>query len=117
MIIIGFVIHKNVSTSEPFAQDLVPILDISKSLADYICQVALAALPSLVYYKNYIKAAHIGGGFSVLHLLSLRIAHKNIFLTGDTRREINVTIDDAEVIRATSLNGISMLMYNSKAKE
>ena len=43
MIIVGFVIRKNVSTSEPFARDLVPILDSSKSLAEYIHQVDLAA--------------------------------------------------------------------------
>ena len=62
VIIVGFVIHKNVSTSEPFAQYLVPKLDSSKSLADYICQVYLAAHPSLVYYKNDIKAVQMGQG-------------------------------------------------------
>ena len=34
MIFFGFSIRKNASTSEPFAQDLVPILDRSNSLAD-----------------------------------------------------------------------------------
>ena len=38
MIIVGLVIRKNVSTSEP----LVPVLDSSKSLAEYINQFALA---------------------------------------------------------------------------
>ena len=43
MIVVVFVIRKNVSTSEPFARDLVPILDSSKSLAEYIHQIDLAA--------------------------------------------------------------------------
>ena len=48
MIIVGSVIRKNVSTSEPFARDLVPILDSSKSLDDYINQNDFASRPSLV---------------------------------------------------------------------
>ena len=60
MIIVGFVIRKNVSTSEPLVQDLVPILDSSKAFADYIRQVDLAARPSLVYSNNDIKAAQTG---------------------------------------------------------
>ena len=79
MIIVGFVIHKNMSTSDPFAWDLVPILDSSKSLADYICQVALAACPSLVYYNNGTEAAQTRGGLSFLQLLSLPIVHTTIF--------------------------------------
>ena len=84
MIIFGFVIRKNVSTSEPFARDIVHILDSRKSLADYIHQVALEASTSLVYYKNDIKAAQTRGGFSVLHILSLTIFYTTIVLTGDT---------------------------------
>ena len=53
-------------TSEPFSQYLVPILDSSKPLAEYIQQVALLDIPSLVYSNNYIKASQTGGGFSVL---------------------------------------------------
>ena len=34
MIIVGFGIHKNVSTSDPFDQDLVSILDSSKCFSD-----------------------------------------------------------------------------------
>ena len=117
MIIVGFVIRKNVYTSEPFAQDLVSILDSSKSLADYIRQVSLAAHPSLVYSNNDIKAAQTGGGFSVVQMLSLPIVHTTKFLAGDTRRELDVTITDSAVVRATSLNEISMLMSNFKAKE
>ena len=79
MIIFGFFIRNNVSTSDPFAQDLVTILDRSKCLDDYICQVSLAALPSLVYFNNDTKAAHTGGGFSVLEILYLTIVHTNIF--------------------------------------
>ena len=92
------------SASEPFARDLVPKLDSSKSLAEYICKVALADRPSLVYSKNDIKAAQTGGGFSVLQLLSLPIIHTSNFLAGDTRRELDVTITDAEVVSAPSLN-------------
>ena len=47
MIIVGFVICNNVYTNDPFARYLVPILDSSKSLADYIFQVALASLLGL----------------------------------------------------------------------
>ena len=36
IIIVSFVICKTVSTYDPFARYLVPILDSSKSLADYI---------------------------------------------------------------------------------
>ena len=49
MIIVGFFINNNVSTSEPFNRDIVPILDSSKSLADDIRRVALADHLSLVY--------------------------------------------------------------------
>ena len=66
MIIVGFVIINNVSTSDIFARYLVPILDSRKSLDDYICQVALENFSSLVYSNNGIKAAQTGGGFSVL---------------------------------------------------
>ena len=76
----------------------------------------MAARPSLVYSNNVIKAAQTGGGFSVLQLLSLPIVHTTIFLEGDTRREIDVTIADAAFFRAPSLNALSMLMPNSKAK-
>ena len=79
MIIVGFVIRTNVSTSEPLARDLVPIFDSSKYLADYIRQVALSARPSLVYSNNDIKAAQTGGGCSVLQLLSLPIVHTTNF--------------------------------------
>ena len=85
IIIVGFVIRKNVSTSEPFARDLVPILDSSKSLAEFIHQVDLAARPSLVYSNNDIKSAQTGGGSSVLQMLSLTIVHTTIFLSGDYR--------------------------------
>ena len=85
MVIFGFFILNNVSTSETFAQDLVHILDSSKSLADYICQVTLADRPSLVCFNNDIKAAQTGGVFSVLHLISFPIVHTSIFLEGDTR--------------------------------
>ena len=61
MIIVGSVIRKNVSTSEPFAQYIVPILDSIKYLSDYIWQVSLAAHPSFVYANNDIKAAQTGG--------------------------------------------------------
>ena len=67
------------STSEPFARDLVPILDSSKSLDDYIRQVALADRPYLVYSNNEIKAAKTGGGFIILKLLSLIIVHTTNF--------------------------------------
>ena len=94
-----------------------PILDNSKSLVDYIHQVALASRPSLVYCKNDIKAAQTGGGFSVLQLLSLPIIHTTNFLACDTRRELYVTITDAAVVHAPSLNALSMLVSKSKAKE
>ena len=45
MIIVGFIIGKNLSTSDTFDQDLVPISDSSKSLDAYIPMVALAACP------------------------------------------------------------------------
>ena len=57
MIIVGFVMHKNVSTSEPFDRDIVPILDSSKYLAVYIHKVALAACPSLVYSKQWHQSS------------------------------------------------------------
>ena len=79
MIIFGFFIRNNVSTSDPFAQDLVTILDRSKCLDDYICQVSLAALPSLVYFNNDINVAQNGGGFSVLQMPSLPIVYKTMF--------------------------------------
>ena len=56
-----------------------PILDSRKSLADYIFQVALEALPSWMYYNNGTKAAKIGGGFSSLQLIYLSIVHKLLF--------------------------------------
>ena len=46
VIIVGFVICEAVYTSETFYQYLVPILDSSNYLADYMCQVDLAAFPS-----------------------------------------------------------------------
>ena len=97
MIIVGFVIINNVSTSDIFARDLVPILDSRKSLDDYICQVALEDSSSLVYSNNVIKAVQTGGGFSVLQMLSLPIFHTTNVLAGDTRREIDLTISDAAV--------------------
>ena len=66
MIIFGFVIFKNVSTSEPFGQDLATILDSSKSLADQIHQVNLAAHIFLLYSNNCIKAEQNGGEFRVV---------------------------------------------------
>ena len=81
------------STSDPFAQDILPILDIRKSLADYICQVALVARPSLVYSNNDIKSVQNGGGFSVLKMTSLPIIHTTNVLAGDTRRYLGVTIN------------------------
>ena len=105
------------STSDLLAQDLVPILDSSKSLADNICQVALAARPSFVYSNHGIKAAQTAGGFSVLQLLSLPIAHTTNVLSGDTRQELDVTIADTSVIPIPSLNALFMLMSNSKVKE
>ena len=117
MIIVGFVIRKNVSTSYTFAQDLVPILDSSKSLAEYICQVNLDAHPSLVYSNNDIKEVQTGGGFSVLHMISLPIVYTTNYLAGDTRRAIDVTISDMAVVQAPSPNVLSILMYKSKAKE
>ena len=62
-------------TSEPFAQDILPILDSRKSLFGYICQVLMEGCPSLMYSKNNIKAVQTGWGFSVLQLLSLTIIH------------------------------------------
>ena len=94
------------STSETFAQDLVNILDSSKSLDYYIHQVSLADRPSLVYSNNDTKTAQTGGGFSVLQLLSLLIVHAT-----------KVLAVDAAVVSAPSLNAVSMLMYNSKVKE
>ena len=117
MIIVGFFIRKNVYTSGLFTQDLVPILDSSKSLVDYICQVALEDRPFLVYSNNDIKEAQTGGGFSFLQMLSLTIVYTTIFLSGDIRRELDVTIADAEFFQALSLNALSMLMYKSKLKE
>ena len=97
MIIVVFVIINNVSTSDIFARDLVPILDSRKSLDDYICQVALEDFSSLVYSNNGIKAAQYGGGYRVLQMLSLLIFHTTNVLEGDTRRELDLTISDAEV--------------------
>ena len=62
VIVYGFVIRKNMSISEPFAQYLVPVLDSIKSLADHISQVALVARPSLLYSKNYTKAVQLEEG-------------------------------------------------------
>ena len=98
VIIVGFVILKNFFTSELFAQNIVPILDSSKSLDDYIHQVALVDCPSLVYFNNDIKALQTGGGFSVLQLLSLTIFRITIFLSGDTRQELDVTISEVSVV-------------------
>ena len=84
IIIVVFVIRKNVSTSDKFDQYLLPILDSSKYLSDCIRQVALEAHPSLVYSNNDIKSAQTGGGFNVLQMLSLTIVHTTIFLAGDT---------------------------------
>ena len=117
MIIVGFLIRKNVSKSELFARYLVPILDSSKSLADYIRQIVLAACTSLVYSNNDTKAAQNGGGFSVLQLIYLTIVHTTNVLAGDTRRDHGVTIADVAVVRTPSLNVLYMLMSNSKAKE
>ena len=75
----GFVIRNNFSTSEPFDRYLVPILDIIKSLADYIFQVDFMDRPSLVYSNKDIKAAQTVGDFSVLNLLSLTIVYATIF--------------------------------------
>ena len=94
-----------------------PILDISKSLDDFISQVYLETSPTLVYYNNYIKAAQNGGGFSVLHLIFLSIAHTNNVLAGDTRLELDVNITDVAVNLIPSLNEISVIMYNSKEEE
>ena len=116
MIIVGFVIRKNVSTSEPFARDILPIIDSSKSLAEYVRQVSLADRTSLVYSNNGIKSAQTGGGFSVLQILSPPIVHTTNVLAGDTRQELDVIIADVEVIRSPSLNALYMLMSNSKAK-
>ena len=79
IIVVGFGIRNNVCTSEPFAGDLIPVLDSSKSLDGYIFQVPLKYCPSLVYSKNDIKAAQTGGVFSVLHVLSLPIVHTTNF--------------------------------------
>ena len=116
MIIVGFVIINNVSTSDIFARDLVPILDSIKSLDDYICQVALEDFSSLVYSNNDIKAAQPGGGFSVLQMLSLTIVHATKFLVGDTRQEIDATISDAVAVSTPSLNDLFILISNSKAE-
>ena len=120
MIIVGFVIRKNVSTSDPLARYIVAILDSRKYLAEYICQVALADRTSLVYSNNDTKASLTVGGFSVLHMLSLSIVYTTIGLAGDTRKELDVTITDASVVQETSLNVLYMLMSNIsnyKAKE
>ena len=116
MIIVGFFIRKNLPTSDQFAQDLVHILDSSKSLVDYIHKVALAYRPSLVYSKNETKAAQPGGRFSILQLISLPIFRTTNVLEGDTRRDIDVTIADVEVVHKLSLNAFYMLMSNYKAK-
>ena len=86
-------------------------------MADYISQVDLADRPSLVYSNNDIKAAKTGGGFNVLHLISLPIVHTNHFLACDTRQDLDVTIAEAEVVHSPSLNTLSMIMSNYKAKE
>ena len=105
------------SSSDLFSQDIAPILDSSKSLDDYINQVSFVDLPSLVYSKNNIKAAQTGGGFSFLHLLSPIIVHTTIFLSGDTRRYLDLTISDTLFVITPSLNEIYIIMSNSKAKE
>ena len=69
-----------------------------------------------MYSNNGIKAAQPGGGFSVLQLLSLPIIYTPIFLAGDTRRELDVTIADAAVVQSPSINALSVFMSNSKAK-
>ena len=111
MIIVGFVINKDVSTSDPFDQDIVRILDSSKYLAEYICQVSLADRTFLVYSDNAIKAAHTGGGFSVLQLLSLPIVYITNVLAGDNRRELDVTIADAVVITPRQGKKFSSLTF------
>ena len=117
MIIVGFVISKNVSISDTSTRDIVPILDSSKSLDGYIRQVSFVALPSLVYSNNDIKAEQTGGRFSALQLLSLPIIYATIFLAGDTRRELDLTITDFSVVQSPSLNAFSILVSKSKAKE
>ena len=77
----------------------------------------MADNPSLLYYKNYIREAKNGGGFSVLQLLFLSIVHANNFLAGDTRQELDLGITDVAVIFAPSLNELSMIKYNSKEEE
>ena len=69
-----------------------------------------------MYSNNYIKSAQTRGGFSVLQLLSLTIVHTTFF-SGDTRRELDVTIADVEVYYVPSLNALSLLISNSKVKE
>ena len=67
--------------------------------------------------SNDIKAVQTGGGFIVLYMLSLPIVYTTIFLAGDTRQDLDVTISYAGIIQSPSLNEISMIMSNSKAKE
>ena len=105
------------STREPFAWDIVPLLDISKSLDDFISQVYLGDTPFLLYYNNYTKSGKNGRGFSFLHEILLSIAHTNNVLAGDTRQELDVTITDVAVIFAPYINKLSVLMYNSKTEE
>ena len=50
-------------------------------------------------------------------MISLSIVHTTNFLAGDTRRELDVTIADAAVVRTPSFNELSMLMSNYKAKK
>ena len=50
-------------------------------------------------------------------MLSLTIVYTTIILSGDDRLEMDLTIADAEVIQAPSINALSMIVSNSKAKE
>ena len=117
IIIVGFVIRKNVSISEPSDWNIGPILDNSKSFADFIRQFGLAARPSLVYSDNDTKKAQPGGGFSVLQLLSLTIVHTTGFLVCYIRIELDVTIFDVTVVLVPSLNALSVIMSKYKAEE
>ena len=116
IIIFGFVIRKNVCTSETFDRYFVTILDSRKSLDEYTHQDFFIDFPSLVYSNNDIKAAQPGGGFSVLQMLSLTIVHATKFLVGDTRQEIDATISDAVAVSTPSLNDLFILISNSKAE-
>ena len=50
-------------------------------------------------------------------MISLSIVHTTNYFADDTRRELDVTIADAAVVRTPSFNELSMLMSNYKAKE